>query len=186
MKTLSAVAAPWRRLLAGGMILLLGATTALAQPADTVYRNGSIITMAGEAPEYAQVLAVKGGKIAFVGPEDAAATWIGPSTQLVDLDGKTLLPGFLDSHSHYINALLVAQQCKLYAPPAGPGKDVPSIIAELKSCAEEREIAEGELLIGYGYDDTVMPDGRLLNRDDLDEAFPNNPVRVDHVSMHGA
>jgi predicted amidohydrolase YtcJ/heat shock protein HslJ len=41
------------------------------------------------------------------------------------------------------------------------------------------------MIMGYGYDDTVMPDGRLLNRDDLDEAFPDNPVRVDHVSMHG-
>ncbi len=40
--------------------------------------------------------------------------------------------------------------------------------------------------MAYGYDDTVMPDGRLLNRDDLDAAFPDNPVRVDHVSMHGA
>jgi len=39
--------------------------------------------------------------------------------------------------------------------------------------------------MGYGYDDTVMPDGKLLNRDILDEAFPNNPVRIDHVSMHG-
>ena len=39
--------------------------------------------------------------------------------------------------------------------------------------------------MAYGYDDTVMPEGRLLNRDDLDEAFPDNPVRVDHVSMHG-
>jgi len=39
--------------------------------------------------------------------------------------------------------------------------------------------------MGYGYDDTVMPNGRLLNRDDLDEAFLDNPVRVDHVSMQG-
>jgi hypothetical protein len=39
--------------------------------------------------------------------------------------------------------------------------------------------------MAYGYDDTVMPNGKLLNRDDLDKAFPNNPVRVDHVSMHG-
>jgi predicted amidohydrolase YtcJ len=40
--------------------------------------------------------------------------------------------------------------------------------------------------MGYGYDDNVMPDGRLLNRDDQDQAFPENPVRIDHVSMHGA
>jgi len=63
---------------------------------------------------------------------------------------------------------------------------VPSIIAELKKFATERRIPKGEMIMGYGYDDTVMPDGRLLNRGDLDEAFPDNPVRVDHVSMHGA
>ncbi len=79
----------------------------------------------------------------------------------------------------------VAHQAKLYAPPAGPGQDVPSIIAALKRFALERKIAPGEMIMGYGYDDTVMPQGRLLNRDDLDRAFPNHPVRVDHVSMHG-
>ena len=42
------------------------------------------------------------------------------------------------------------------------------------------------MIQAYGYDDTVMPDGRLLNRDDLDTAFPDNPVLVGHVSMHGA
>ena len=63
---------------------------------------------------------------------------------------------------------------------------MPSILAELKNCAEGRNVPKGEMLMGYGYDDSIMPDGRLLNRDDLDEAFPDNPVRVDHVSMHGA
>ena len=109
----------------------------------------------------------------------------GDFTRVIDLAGKALLPAFIDGHSHYINSLLVANQCKLYAPPSGPGKDVPSIIAELKKFAAERKIPKGELIIGYGYDDTVMPNGRLLNRDDLDEAFSDNPVRVDHVSMHG-
>jgi hypothetical protein len=71
-------------------------------------------------------------------------------------------------------------------PAIRSGKDVPSIIAELKKFAAERRIPKGEMIMGYGYDDTVMPDGRLLNRGDLDETFPDNPVRVDHVSMHGA
>ena len=69
--------------------------------------------------------------------------------------------------------------------PRAPGKDVDSIIAAHQRLCGKRKIPKGELIMAYGYDDTVMPDGRLLNRDDLDAAFPDNPVRVDHVSMHG-
>ena len=165
--------------------LLTNAANLLAQQPDTIYYNGSILTMAGSAPSYSEALAIQGGKIVFVGNTDAAMQIKGGETKLIDLGGKTLLPGFIDAHSHYINSLLVANQCKLYAPPSGPGKDVPSILTELKQYASERQIPKGELIIGYGYDDTVMPNGRLLNREDLDEAFPDNPVRIEHVSMHG-
>ena len=174
-------------MIAGFAVLLSWNTSAAAEEmADTIYHNGSILTMAGKEPTYVEALAVKDGTIVFTGSKDQALAMKDDSTKVVDLAGKALLPGFLDGHSHYINSLLVANQCKLYAPPSGPGKDVPSIIAELKKFAEERNIPKGEMIMGYGYDDTVMPDGRLLNRDDLDEAFPDNPVRVDHVSMHGA
>jgi len=165
---------------------LLGTSTgSRATTADTIYRGGTIITMVGKTPTYAEAVAVTNGKISFVGSIAKAKSFAGAATKVVDLTGKTLLPGFIDGHSHYINSLLVANQCKLYAPPSGPGKDVPSIIAELKRYAAERKVKKGEMIIGYGYDDTVMPGGRLLNRDDLDQAFPNNPVRIDHVSMHG-
>jgi predicted amidohydrolase YtcJ len=163
----------------------LAFTAAFGQTADIIYHSGSILTMAGKTPAYVEALAVKDGKIALAGAKAAALKMKGDSTVTVDLAGKALLPAFLDGHSHYINSLLVANQCKLYAPPSGPGKDVPSIVEELKRYAAQRKIPKGELIMGYGYDDTVMPDGRLLNRDDLDEAFPDNPVRVDHVSMHG-
>lgn len=142
--------------------------------------------MAGAAPSYLEALAVKGGKIAFAGGKESAMQMKSDATKLIDLGGKALLPGFLDAHSHYINSLLVANQCKLYAPPSRPGKDIPSIIAELRKFAETRKIPKGDLIMGYGYDDTVIPNGRFLNRDDLDEAFPDNPVRIEHVSMHGA
>jgi predicted amidohydrolase YtcJ len=160
-------------------------SAALQAAPDTIYHGGSILTMAGSEPAYVEALAVEDGKIAFAGSKAEALALKADTTTLVDLGGKTLLPGFIDGHSHYFNSLQVANQCQLYAPPSGPGKDVPSIIAELKRYAAERRIPKGELITGYGYDDTVMPDGRLLNRDDLDEAFPDNPVRIDHVSMHG-
>ena len=142
--------------------------------------------MAGDKPAYVEALAVKDGKIIFAGARDQALTLKGDNTRVVDLAGKALLPAFIDAHGHYINSLLVANQAKLYAPPSGAGKDVPSIIAELKKFALDRNIRKGELIMGYGYDDSVMPNGRLLNRDDLDAAFPDNPVRIEHVSMHGA
>jgi predicted amidohydrolase YtcJ len=63
---------------------------------------------------------------------------------------------------------------------------VPGIVAALSAFAAERKIPKGQMIVGYGYDDSVMPKGRTLNRDDLDKAFPDNPVRVDHISMHGA
>jgi predicted amidohydrolase YtcJ len=101
----------------------------------------------------------------------------------VDLGGKTLLPSFIDSHSHYINSLSVPPG--RFAPPAGPATDVAAIVAELVKFRDSRSIPEGDLIIAYGYDESSMPDGRLLNRDDLDAAFPNQPVMVGHVSLHG-
>jgi len=153
--------------------------------ADAIYFGGDIITMEGDSAKYTDAVAVKNGKIVFVGKKADAEKLKGDSTKMNDLKGKTMLPGFLDAHSHYINSLLVANQCKLYAPPSGPAKDVESIIAALKAFAEERKIPKSEMIMGYGYDENVMPDGKLLNRDDLDKAFPDNPVRIDHVSMHG-
>lgn len=150
-----------------------------------VYYGGDILTMSGNEPEYAEALVVDNGKIQFVGASDEAMKIAGSGHKMVNLEGKTLLPGFLDGHGHYINSLMVANQCMLYAPPSGPGADVEKIIATLKKFTVDNNIKAGEMITGYGYDDSVMPNGRLLNRDDLDEAFPNNPVRIDHVSMHG-
>ncbi|PQJ28824.1 amidohydrolase family protein [Rubritalea profundi] len=175
-----------RSLIAVTCSSLLTVTVLTAEDADSIYMNGSILTMAGDKPTYVEAISVTDGKISLVGTEVEALAMKGDATKVIDLDGRALLPGFLDGHSHYINSLLVANQCKLYAPPSGSGKDVPSIIAELKRFASERKIPKGEMIMGYGYDDTVMPNGRLLNRGDLDEAFPNNPVRIEHVSMHGA
>jgi predicted amidohydrolase YtcJ len=153
--------------------------------ADAIYVGGDIVTIDDARPA-AEALAIKGGKIFFVGGRAEADKFKGSATKIIDLGGKTLMPSFIDAHSHYINSLLVANQAKVYAPPSGSGKDVQSIIADIKKFAQGHNIPKGELIMAYGYDDTVMPDGRLLNRDDLDAAFPDNPVRVDHVSMHGA
>ncbi len=154
--------------------------------ADTIYTDGEIVTVNDTQP-IAEALAVKGGKIVAVGTRaDVEKAHKGESTVVVALGGKALLPGFLDAHSHYVSSLTVANQVNVYAPPAGPGTDPASIVAEIVKFRDAMQIPKGEVIQAYGYDENVMPNGRLLNRDDLDKAFPDNPVLVGHVSMHGA
>jgi hypothetical protein len=179
---------PYRLLLAPLAVLALssGAAAQPATPADTLYVGGDIVTMNDRAPS-AQALAVRDGKIVAVGDRKSVeAGQGGPKTKVVDLKDRTLLPGFIDAHSHYFSSLTVANQCNLYAPPAGPGKDVDSIVATIRKLVADRKIPKGEVVQCYGYDENVMPNGRHLNRDDLDRAFPDNPILVGHVSMHGA
>jgi predicted amidohydrolase YtcJ len=167
-----------------GMVVV--ATAASAQEvADRIWVGGTVLTMNDKAMQ-AEALAVKGGKVLAVGTRADVMKHKGKATKVVDLKGKALLPGFIDAHSHYFSSLTVANQCNLYAPPAGPGKDVDSIVATIRKFAADRKIPKGEVVQCYGYDENVMPNGRLLNRDDLDKALPDNPVLVGHVSMHGA
>ena len=158
----------------------------MADHADVIYTGGDIVTI-DEANPSATALAVRAGRITAVGDrDDLVAAHRGPATQVIDLDGATLLPGFLDPHSHYINSLTVANQVNVFAPPAGPGADVDAIVNSLRSFRDAHHIPPGEMIVAYGYDDTLMPGGRTLHKEDLDIDFPTTPVLVGHVSMHGA
>ncbi|MEZ0356032.1 amidohydrolase [Mycobacterium sp. SA01] len=158
----------------------------MTEAADVIYTGGDIVTIDDRNPS-ASALAVRAGRITAVGDrDDVVAAHQGPGTRMVDLDGATLLPGFLDPHSHYINSLTVANQVNVFAPPAGPGADVEAILNSLRAFRDSHRVPPGEMIVAYGYDDTLMPDGRTLHKDDLDVDFPANPVLVGHVSMHGA
>jgi predicted amidohydrolase YtcJ len=157
----------------------------VANPADAIYFGGDIVTMEGDSANYAEALAVKDGKILFVGSKAEAEKFQGNKTEMKDLEGKTLLPGFIDPHSHFMSSLAMGSQANCQPAPAGEGNDVSGIIKALQKIKADKNIPDGETIIGYGYDDNAMPNGILLNRDDLDQAFPNNPVIVIHVSMHG-
>lgn len=151
-----------------------------------VYSGGDIITMQGDLPEYAEALVIKDGKIEFVGSSADAMVAAGEGHQMINLNGKTLMPGFIDPHSHFINSLGMSSQANCSPSPVGEADDVAGIIKSLKDLKTQKSIPDGQLIMGYGYDDNAMPDGQLLNRDDLDNAFPNNPIMVMHVSLHGA
>ena len=154
--------------------------------ADTIYTGGDIVTV-NDAKPSVEAIAVRDGKIVAVGARaEIEKAHKGKATTVVDLAGKTLLPSFIDPHSHYFSSLTVANQVNVYAPPAGPAKDIATIVSELKKFRDERNIPKSELIQAYGYDENAMTNGVGLTRDDLDVDFPDNPVMVNHVSMHGA
>jgi len=154
--------------------------------ADLILHGGPILTMDGARPTYAEAVVVEDGKIAFVGTKDAALARKGPSTVVRDLEGKTLLPAFVDAHSHFINAPSLTKLVNVGNPPVGPATDIPSTIAALQAFRDERKIPEDGWIVGWGYDRSGLAEGRDITRADLDAAFPRQKVMLLHVSLHGA
>ena len=117
-----------------------GCTTSSPYPAaEAIYTGGDIVTV-NDAQPTVEAIAVKDGLILAAGPLDRIERdHKTATTRVVDLQGKTLLPGFIDPHSHYFSALSVANQVNVFAPPAGPGKDVPAIVAELKQFRDQQQ-----------------------------------------------
>ncbi len=98
-----------------------------ASPADAIYFGGPIVTV-NDAQPSAEAVAVKDGKILMVGTRaEIEQNHKGATTQMIDLGGKTLLPGFIDAHSHFMFALDMPTQANVSAPPVGPVKSIPDI-----------------------------------------------------------
>jgi predicted amidohydrolase YtcJ len=166
------------------------ATTATTTPApavgaDLIFSGGSIVTM-DEAMSGAESIAVKDGKIIAVGSAAETGKFRGPKTEQVDLAGRTLLPGFIDAHSHFSQAAASASWANVSGAPVGQVASIADVMAEMQAQQTRNSSAPGDWLVGYGYDADTLSDGRDINRDDIDAAFPDNPVIIIHVSFHGA
>ncbi|MFQ9492205.1 MAG: amidohydrolase [Bilophila wadsworthia] len=150
--------------------------------ATHVYRNGTILTMDSGGSQ-AQALAVRGETILAVGSDTEIMALADPHTVVTDLRGRTMLPGFIDGHSHFVSAgLMAATQLDLSSPPVGGVKN----IAEIKGLirAKAAETPKGEWILGFGYDDTGLEDKRHPLASDIDEVAPEHPVLLRHVSGH--
>ena len=143
----------------------------------TLYFGGPIVTL--EEPQYAQALVERGGRIAYVGDREEAERLAGPGARRVDLEGRALLPAFLDPHSH----LLACAYARLQVPLgecAGWGE----ITDRLAKHVQERGIQPGEWVKGTGYDQNALAEGAAPDRFCLDRACPHNPVVIQHASGH--
>ena len=153
------------------------ATPAAAQIADVIYSGGDILTMRGDAADYAESLAVKNGKILFVGPEAGVKKHVGAATKTVDLASKTLLPGFIDTHGHMVYFGKNLVDANLFGV-----KDIPDLIERMKKQAQ-RTPADG-WIVGFGYQARGMKEGRPPTVEELDTISADHPVMIVDSSGH--
>jgi predicted amidohydrolase YtcJ len=156
-----------------------------AQTADTIYHNGSILTIDDARPK-AEAIAVKDGKILAVGSKDEVLKTKSDATKIVDLTGKTMLPGFVDAHGHVFMGGIQALSANMLAPPDGEVKDIPSLIQTLKdwTSANQKSVDKIQLIVGFGYDNAMLAELRHPTREDLDQVSKEIPVVIVHQSAH--
>ena len=176
---------PWLSWLAAGLLVVLAVGDAAAGPADRIIRGGPIVTVNPGQPD-AEAVAIAGGRIVAVGREADVMQHKGPATEVTELAGRTLVPGFVDGHSHFMSLVDVQTQALCASPPAGPCRTVADVIAALKRVQERRRIGPGKFVMGFGYDPDLLAEKRSPTKQELDAAFPDNPVILVHVSGHGA
>lgn len=147
------------------------------------YFNGDILTMEDDIPKYVEAIVAQNGKIIFVGNK-AEAEFKFKNLKRIDLKGKTLLPGFIDPHSHFSMVSNTMGQVDLNPEPVGKIKSIEDILQNLKNYKENNKISDGEWIFGWGYDDGQLLEKRHPTKKDIDKVLPNNPVYLQHTSGH--
>lgn len=154
-----------------------------SEESSQLFFNGEIITMENDSVQYVEAIVEQNGKIVFVGKKaEAEAKY--KNARLNDLKGATMLPGFIDPHSHFGMVSNTMGQVDLNPEPVGKIKNIADILQSLKEYKEKNEIADGEWIFGWGYDDGQLEEKRHPTKADIDKVLPNNPVYLQHTSGH--
>ncbi|TVR93571.1 MAG: amidohydrolase [Trueperaceae bacterium] len=148
--------------------------------ADTLFRNGTVITIDRARPR-AEAVAIANGRILAVGTVTELDTLVGPKTRVVELDGRTLIPGFHDAHDHMIGFGL---QLQMVPTNASATRTIDAIVESLGRRADETPA--GAWVRGAGYDDNKLAPSRHPTRADLDRASTDHPIFLRHTSGHMA
>jgi predicted amidohydrolase YtcJ len=160
------------------LVLAAAAIAGEATPtADLVLTNARVWT--GDAAREVEALAIVGERVVAAGSAAEIERWRGPATVVLDAGGRRVLPGFNDSHLHFVEASLKLGQVRL--------KDARSPSELARRVAEHaRALPEGEWVLGGTWDDQSFADPRLPTRQDLDPLTPARPVFVDRYDGHMA
>jgi predicted amidohydrolase YtcJ len=165
---------------------LLPVSAALSQEvADTIYFGGPILTM-NDAEPTAEAVAVRSGRIVAVGSLADLGKYRNDATTMFDLDGRAMLPGFIDSHGHVVFGGLQALSANLLAPPDGNVTDIESLRTTLSRWAEDNAeaVAKVQMIVGFGYDNAQLAELRHPTREDLDAVSEELPLLIVHQSGH--
>ena len=153
--------------------------------ADLIYSGGPIVTI-NDAQPSAEAVAVRGGRILAVGTRAQVEATRGAGTRMVNLEGRAMLPGFVDPHGHVVMVGLQAVGANMLAAPDGEANDIAAVIRILREWVGRNEAAvrRYNLIFGFGYDDSQIREGRHPTRDDLDQVSTEVPVLIIHTSSH--
>jgi len=165
--------------------LALAGHAAAQEVADRIWSGGPIITMNDKAMR-AEAVAEKGGKIVAVGPKATVMKLKGAKTEMIDLKGRAMLPGFVDAHGHMFVGGVQALSANLLAPPDGDVKDIASLQKVVREwmAANDAAVKKVGLILGFGYDNASLAEHRHPNRDDLDQISKDIPILLWHQSGH--
>ena len=153
---------------------------------DSIYYNGDIVTMETDSAVYVEAIAVKDGLIFDLGTQEDILKYKGDSTKVIDLKGKTLLPGFIDGHAHFANFGSQAIGAILLASPDASVNDIPTLIDVLKQWNTPENRAITGWIFGTGFDDSVLAEKRFPTKHDLDKVSTEHPIMIVHISGHFA
>ena len=156
---------------------VLAIAAAAAAFADTLYTGGDILTMRGSTPEYVESLVVRDGNILCAGTLADAKKRIAPSTVTIDLGGKTLLPGFIDTHGHFVYFGKNLVDANLFGCTA-----IADLVTRMKKQVEQTP--DGGWVVGFGYQARGLKEGRAPTSDELDQVSADRPVMIVDSSGH--
>lgn len=166
------IAAAW--LLAGATIHVTAADA--PEPAEIVFRGGAVYTV-DSVRSWANAVGIRGGKIVYVGTDAGATGWINARTEVIDLQGKMLLPGFHDSHVHLVGGGIELAECDINGLT-----ELDEIIASVQTYAEQHP--EKAWIRGGGWPLTLK-DGNP-RKELLDKVVKERPVLLDAFDGHSA
>jgi len=147
-----------------------------------IFTNGTILTM-DEANSVVEAVGVVGALIYAIGTIDDVRAAMPTTREEIDLNGKTMIPAFIDPHGHFPDSGFVSElRANLASPPNGVCTNLDDVFKQLKLKADETP--SGEWVMGASYDDTSIQEGRLPTRDELDVVSDIHPIWVIHSSGH--